>query len=767
MNAESGQTLSQQLEESRTERLNIASFSRGIDSYNIDVWLSPTFDTIAEKVATMLVSQIGVPNPKNWDNSKDFQRLRNCYLDLMTVLIHRVKTDLDRDQVCLLQFATIKRLLLLVKQALEGDIANAQDSLTEHRQQGSSGTLAVNQRLFWLKKNYDSILYKVNKQIFSQLQRVEERHLKIVRDKNLGKQYDFLAEVLTNPLLYVSELSALALLMDEFNAWTCSGNDETFIELNNRLEKLLNKRFKPLKVSPLRNPDGIKVKTEIHDELGGLFACQAFLGPAEDTRNEISETLNWFEITHNLEKLHEVEKGGPDLGMAFRNFGQYWRQRKKIKLTQRVAKGFLKILKTHKVLAQAVASLYMKRQLPANIGDRADLKDLCQYLAGKIHQDKIQLTIPGGKPLSDEQFRTLATLRESIAEKIKSVKPSVGVALLRDFSRYRRLLKQLRFAHRAFNRIRLLSEEDDLKLSKTAGSLYKLPIHDEIEEDDQRFVHHAVLKADIRGSTLVTQDLLQKGLNPASYFSTRFFNPINNSLQNYGANKVFIEGDAIILSFLEQENLPQQWFAVSRACGIAKEMLKIVAAKNRHSTQMDLPLLELGIGICFSEESPNFLYDGDRPIMISNAIAESDRMSSCSWKLRKALARKGLYNVRVFRVDDEETAEKGQRYLRFNVNGINLDSAAFSKLGTEVVLTTIKIRINNEDQLFHVGQYPDAKGVQREVVVREGKIGLWKDGAIVENTDVDEAYYEVVVSRKVLPLVLEHFHQSQTVTVND
>ena len=125
-----------------------------------------------------------------------------------------------------------------------------------------------------------------------------------------------------------------------------------------------------------------------------------------------------------------------------------------------------------------------------------------------------------------------------------------------DLSRFRQQLKYFRFAHRAFNRFTILTAEEDLKLSKSAGTLYLLPTSSEIEEDDERICHHAILKADVRGSTTVTDELQAKGLNPASYFSMRFFNPINKILETYGANKVFIEGDAIILSFLEYEHTP-------------------------------------------------------------------------------------------------------------------------------------------------------------------------------------------------------------------
>ncbi|HAJ76308.1 MAG TPA: hypothetical protein DCM64_07615 [Gammaproteobacteria bacterium] len=325
-----------------------------------------------------------------------------------------------------------------------------------------------------------------------------------------------------------------------------------------------------------------------------------------------------------------------------------------------------------------------------------------------------------------------------------------------DFSRFRQQLKYFRFAHRAFNRMSLLTAADELKLSKTAGTLYLLPTSAEIEEDEERICHHAILKADVRGSTTVTDELQEKGLNPASYFSTRFFNPINKILETYGANKVFIEGDAIILSFLEYEHTPQQWFSVARSCGYAKDMLKITGSNNRYSTQMGLPLLELGVGICYSEEAPRYLYDGDHSIMISGAIGLADRMSGCSWNLRAAI-KKSLFNVDVLRIAEGESGkgEKGQHYLRYNVNGINIDDLAFSKLKKEIPLKSVRIKLNAKDYLFHVGQYPDVNGRKKDLVIREGKVGLWRDLEIHEDPDSDESYFEVVVNRKVLSLVLE------------
>lgn len=227
-------------------------------------------------------------------------------------------------------------------------------------------------------------------------------------------------------------------------------------------------------------------------------------------------------------------------------------------------------------------------------------------------------------------------------------------------------------------------------------------------------------------------------------------------MDTYGANKVFIEGDAIILSFLEYEHTPQQWFSVARACGYAKDMLKITSANNRYSSQMELPLLELGVGICYSDVAPLYLYDEEKPIMISGAIGLADRLSSCSWNLRAAI-QKSLFNIDVLRIDDGEIAhgEKGQHYMRYNVNGILIDDLAFEKLRNEITLRSLKMKINGKEYLFHVGQYPDANARKKDLIVREGKVGLWRDSQIQEDTESDESYFEVVVNRKVISLVLE------------
>ena len=124
-------------------------------------------------------------------------------------------------------------------------------------------------------------------------------------------------------------------------------------------------------------------------------------------------------------------------------------------------------------------------------------------------------------------------------------------------------------------------------------------------------------------------------MNPASYFSMNFYDPVNKLLAKYGASKVFLEGDAIILAILEREGEPG--LAVCRASVLAREIIEIVRGYNQLLERAGLPGIELGVGISFQDSAPMYLMDGEQRIIISDALNESDRLSSCSKRVRKSM----------------------------------------------------------------------------------------------------------------------------------
>ena len=183
-------------------------------------------------------------------------------------------------------------------------------------------------------------------------------------------------------------------------------------------------------------------------------------------------------------------------------------------------------------------------------------------------------------------------------------------------------------------------------------------------------------------------------------------------------------------------------------------MLKIIHANNKFARQSELPTLELGIGIYFMEEAPRYLFDGDQPIMISSAIGLADRLSSCSWKLREKMQSE-IFSVEVlaYAEDERDKGEKGQQMIRYNVNGILLENAAFSKLEKEVKLRKISANFGKRQEHLHYGIYKDVEGNRHDIVIREGRVGLWKDETIIHGDENAEPYYEVVTNGKVIGML--------------
>src|SRR5208282_2249179 len=219
----------------------------------------------------------------------------------------------------------------------------------------------------------------------------------------------------------------------------------------------------------------------------------------------------------------------------------------------------------------------------------------------------------------------------------------------------------------ALDSVNWVTNERLQELSRVNGTLYEFLLPEEQgQTDTERVLRHVVIKADVRDSTRLTRTLMEKGLNPASYFSLNFYDPVNKLLGKYGAQKVFLEGDAIILAILEREGEPG--LAVSRACVLAREIIEIVRGYNELMQRAGMPELELGVGITLQESAPLYLMDGERQIMISEALNESDRLSSCNKRARSVMeSQAGPFHVFVFQAGAaEEAANPEDSIVSFN-----------------------------------------------------------------------------------------------------
>jgi len=340
--------------------------------------------------------------------------------------------------------------------------------------------------------------------------------------------------------------------------------------------------------------------------------------------------------------------------------------------------------------------------------------------------------------------------------------------LLRDLFCYHRDRRGFEAVSKGFDSINLVSDSKVRELSALNGMLHEFLPPEEQKPAGERVLDHTILKADVRDSSRLTRSLMEAGMNAASYFSLNFYGPVNKLLAKYGATKVFVEGDAIIVALLEREGEAQ--LGVSRTCGLAWEIVGLLHGYNELLRRSGLPPMEVGLGIAYQDRAPLYLMDGNHRIMISDAINESDRLSSCSKRLRKRLADEaGVFQVFAVQIGDNQNGvnardnqnggangggEAGGEELRlnYNVGGISLSEAAFSKLQQEISLTPwapdLKSPGFNSPWVdraakFFVGTVPIANDIFRKIVIRESRI------AQVEVRDLsillwtDRCYYQV------------------------
>jgi len=148
-----------------------------------------------------------------------------------------------------------------------------------------------------------------------------------------------------------------------------------------------------------------------------------------------------------------------------------------------------------------------------------------------------------------------------------------------------------------------------------------------------------------------------------------------------------------------------------------------------------------------------YLVDDGQQIMISPALNESDRLSSCSKSARKMLAGvESLFNVFCFQtIADADTAGQPEEFLmRYNIGGINLNEAAFRKLQSEIALQSHDVPLPTLWGDDHIRLYSGAvalgAGISHKLIVRESFIPHVdaRDFHLIERTQ--RRYYEVVTN---------------------
>jgi hypothetical protein len=155
-----------------------------------------------------------------------------------------------------------------------------------------------------------------------------------------------------------------------------------------------------------------------------------------------------------------------------------------------------------------------------------------------------------------------------------------------------------------------------------------------------------------------------------------------------------------------------------------------------------------------------YLMDGSTRIMISDALNESDRLSSCSRTARRIMPLGGPFSVYLFQISTgEQLNGMDDAPALYNVGGIQLSAAAFARLQQEISLEEQDVRVpklwENEHVVLYSGLAPLPGGSFHKVVVREGRVPVMDVRDLSMLGWTNSFYYEVCTN----PAVYEYLEQ--------
>ena len=502
----------------------------------------------------------------------------------------------------------------------------------------------------------------------------------------------------------------------------------------------------------LSSEDPADLKASLHD-LEGRLKHQELkleeLGPqVEDARQKLdffrkgkaSRLGEYLDEPENAQRLFDP-RGGPEESAPLR--GQL--------LTR-----LLDRLEQYEMLLHVLAS-YEVRPIVDEYCPPLHLQQLRRALVSRDELKQVERVIKQ-VPAKKLSLRTIEELSRRIQRYSREEMKETVLRFAGDFFRLHRDLRDAEHLTASMERINLVTTEKARELSRLNNRLYECVLQEEARPAQDNVISHVIIKADVRGSTRMTQDLLSRGLNPASHFSLNLHEPVRKLLDRYDAKKVFIEGDAIILAIFETESSVAYARPVAKACILSRQILAVCNSYNERASSSDLPALELGLGVAFQGDAPTYWVDGDSRIMISKALNLSDRLSGCA-KLAKRILAKQKSHFSVFQflntMEGASAEELDEFLVRYNMNGIELNEEGFNKLSEEISLDTIETKLEmpwgKQNVTLFYGEVPLGESVELLVLRKTFARQLLPDGKVGRATE--HCYYEVCTSPSLYDLV--------------
>jgi len=801
--------------------LPMGSLSIGVDNIRHDVFLSPKFaqvardylfDLIRQNASNSYLAGIEFRSSKPADSSPFRKLLSDLLRNSLTTAKHRKNIEID----VLFRLAILKFLTTELQNQFANVILDGKEYIRKRGEyfERSQQAHVIKARLTEMQSARRDVLRLIGQTVAQIVIDIEENVIAKARRALFGDDYAPYYELLKNRLIFLDGGKDDFYFLEHYVLLGNYSRDPDRLEA---LDALLQEFLKASGVDLPDSPSGTPEVENFRELSRQAEAAHAELTSLEERREALRRKLdrgdgllnkflsagNPADLRASLSELEarikhfqlKLEQLGPQLEQAKQQADFYSKDHQsKIgdylndpenarRLFDYTTGDDAERANRARLLGQLVAQ-FEQRELTPHILASYEIRPMARDFCPPVHLQQLKKAL-----VSREEAARVEQLLKQVPAKRLTMKPieeltrrirrysreEIQATLLKfagDFMLLRRDLRDAEHLSTCMERINLVNGEKARELSRLNNKLYECLLREEARPEQDQVVSHVIIKADVRGSTKMTQDLLARGLSPASHFSLNLHEPVKRLLDRYSAKKVFIEGDAIILALFETEASRAYARPVARACALAKQILTVCNSYNDRAASSQLPPLELGIGVAFQGSAPTYWTDGESRIMISKALNLSDRLSGCTKLAKRLLAdQKTLFSVFQFLTAMEgASAEELDEFLvRYNRNGIELNEEGFEKLSEEISLEPVRTSLeypwSKEEVVLYYGEVPMGESVE-VLVLRKGVARqLLPDGTIGKASEHN--YYEVCTNPALYELAAALKRSGQTATFEE
>jgi hypothetical protein len=749
------------LQRPKLPRLRLDRFPPGVDGIHLDVALGASLEKAARLyVAALLQENLAHLWGQALTATSDavLPMFRDQVREHHHAAVREARDGAALERLQLFQLAVLK----LVLSEIDGELARVRNDIDHERaqreRQAGTRSLQLHREIALLGRYAPHVRYRTARRAIRELIRLEHAGLRNLRQSVLGRSWPVAEAMLANPFL---QLDGIGGLRDFKESYPVVLHDLAVARrigdcLFTALSGWLPERLAIATVS--RQSRRQKVAAQGQQVTGtGRLVLQDWARGLVGTEELEAEVVSWLDEPESVVALLGGSVGDwPQAGP--------WPQGDVAGLQRHLNTRFIRLVARDGLLRR-VSAAYALADMYPSLGVVDAEGPVFDYLAGDADRRSLQRRLDAlSQDVDSAQItRRIDERSKEFRRRRKGNRQRLMARLAGDYCALRRDVKLAVQAYAALAQIRVLADPASLELSRANNTLQLFCQQAQLPDTRGSLVGHVIVRADVRGSNDLVAALSRRGINPAAFFSRHLYDPLAQLLDQFDARRVFIEAGGVVLTTLEYAGDGLDQLAASRASALAILLLGRGAALNVESERLGLPGLEFSVGIVYADSPPTYLYDRSRRVLVSSANTQASRIASCHALFRQRCAlpegRSLCVASPVPGPDDPNTSGD---LVRYNVNGIELDGAAFARLSAELRMRKVRVRDPQHQRpvKLHVGQCPDAKGSLHWLVVREQPVKLWMGRQLLESPDEGRTFFELVTDQTLVERVRERLDQS-------